>query len=153
MLQNIYLIFHKMLTIELNNGIKRSVKASLPVHVLTVSSLHRDVNLPVIVTRDLLVLASVEPSKAHDLHHLNLLVCLPLKVLLREYGRRGGGGGVRLLALAGAGAGAAVSVTISGPGPRPVPLLLPLPSPLPRIFPVPPASVVTNPLPILGSAP
>ena len=119
MLQNIYLMFHKLLTIELNNGIERSVEASLPVHVLTVSSLHRHVDLPVIVTRDLLVLARVEASEAHDLHHLNLFVCLPLKVLLREYGRRGGGGGVCLLALAGAGAGAAVPVAISGPGPRP----------------------------------
>ena len=38
-----------------------------------------------IVALHLLVLGRVETGEAHDLHHLDLLVSFPLKVLLGQY--------------------------------------------------------------------
>ena len=42
------------------DGIQRPIEAALSVHVLTVSPLHRDVNLSVVISLHLLVLGGVE---------------------------------------------------------------------------------------------
>ena len=99
---NIYLIFRLVQILNLQNSIQRPVKSSLSVHVLSVFPLERHMNISGIVTLHFLILSRIKTTDPHDLHHLDLLVGFPLKVLLRQDGRLGDGDGVLGPALAAA---------------------------------------------------
>jgi len=73
--------------LECLDSIQGSVESSFPVHVLSVSSLHGHMYLPVIISSHFLILTRVESSKSHDFHHLYFLIGFAFKIFFCQYWR------------------------------------------------------------------
>ena len=129
------------------NSIQRPIETAFSVHVLSVSPLHRDVNLSVVISLHFLVLGGVEARNPHDFHHLDLLIGFPFKVPLSEQWSCWSRSGVAGLVLtASTDTAAPRSLFRPGSGPEPVPLLLSLPPPLPGVVSLPPPPVIPDSL-------
>lgn len=66
--------------LKLSNKIKRSIKSTLSVHVLSVLSLQNYMNSSNFVAFNLLPLCGVKRTEAHGLQHLLFIWSLPSKV-------------------------------------------------------------------------